>query len=76
MMSQCQPGAALAVDREQFAQKITQALSEHANVRILREEIENIPEDTVSIIATGPLTSPTLSEAIIQLTRSKKSLLL
>ena len=64
-------GAALAVDREQFAQKITQALSEHPNVRILREEIHVIPEDAVCIIATGPLTSPTLSEAIIQYTRSK-----
>ncbi len=64
-------GAALAVDRDLFAQKITQALSEHPNVRILREEIHDIPEDAVSIIATGPLTSPTLSEAITQLTRSK-----
>ncbi len=64
-------GAALAVDREQFAQKITQALSEHPNVRILREEIHDIPEDAVCIIATGPLTSPKLSEAITQLTRSK-----
>ncbi len=64
-------GSALAVDREKFAQKITQALSEHPNVRILREEIEDIPEDTVCIIATGPLTSPKLSEAIMQFTRSK-----
>jgi len=64
-------GSALAVDREQFAQKITQALTEHPNVRILREEIQGIPEDAVCIIATGPLTSPKLSEAITQLTRSK-----
>ena len=64
-------GTALAVDREQFAQKITQTLTEHPNVRILREEIQDIPEDAVCIIATGPLTSPKLSEAIIQLTRSK-----
>ncbi len=64
-------GAALAVDREQFSQKITQALSEHPNVRILREEIHDIHENAVCIIATGPLTSPTLSEAITQYTRSK-----
>ena len=64
-------GAALAVDREQFAQKITQTLNEHPNVRILREEIHDIPQDGVCIIATGPLTSPKLSEAITQLTRSK-----
>jgi len=64
-------GAALAVDRDQFAKKITQALNEHPNVRILREEIHDIPDDAVCIIATGPLTSPKLSEAITQLTRSK-----
>ena len=64
-------GAALAVDREQFAQKITQTLNEHPNIRILREEIHDIPQDGVCIIATGPLTSPKLSEAITQLTRSK-----
>ncbi len=64
-------GAALAVDREQFAQKITQALTEHPNVRILREEIHDIPEHAICIIATGPLTSPKLSEAMTQLTRAK-----
>jgi len=64
-------GTALAVDRDQFAQKITQILTAHPNVQILREEIHDIPEDAICIIATGPLTSPKLSEAIIQLTRSK-----
>ncbi len=64
-------GTALAVDREQFARKVTQALTEHPNVRILREEIQEIPEDALCIIATGPLTSPKLSEAIIQFTQSK-----
>ena len=64
-------GTALAVDREQFARRVTQALTEHPNVRILREEIQEIPEDALCIIATGPLTSPKLSEAIIQLTQSK-----
>ena len=64
-------GTALAVDRDQFARKVTQALTEHPNVTILREEIQEIPEDTLCIIATGPLTSPKLSEAIIQLTQSK-----
>ncbi len=64
-------GMALAVDREKFAQKITQALTEHPNVKILREEVHDIPEDALCIIATGPLTSPKLSETIIQLTQSK-----
>lgn len=64
-------GAALAVDREQFASTITQALSEHPNIKILREEIQDIPTDGLCIIASGPLTSPKLSEAIIHLTQSK-----
>jgi methylenetetrahydrofolate--tRNA-(uracil-5-)-methyltransferase len=64
-------GTALAVDRDQFARKVTQALTEHPNVKILREEIQEIPEDALCIIATGPLTSPKLSEAIIQITQSK-----
>jgi methylenetetrahydrofolate--tRNA-(uracil-5-)-methyltransferase len=64
-------GTALAVDRDQFAHKVTQTLTEHPNVKILREEIQEIPEDALCIIATGPLTSPKLSEAIIQLTQSK-----
>jgi len=64
-------GMALAVDRELFSQKITEALSGHPNIRILREEIHDIPEDALCVIATGPLTSPKLSEAIRQLTQSK-----
>ena len=64
-------GAALAVDREQFSARITQTLSEHPGIKILREEIHDIHADAVCIIATGPLTSPKLSEAIIQLTQSK-----
>jgi len=64
-------GTALAVDRDQFARKVTQALTEHPNIKILREEIHEIPEDALCIIATGPLTSPKLSEAIIQFTQSK-----
>lgn len=63
-------GSALAVDREQFSFKITQALESHPNVRILREEITEIPTDCLCIIATGPLTSDKLSQAIAQLTHS------
>ncbi len=64
-------GSALAVDRDQFAQKITQTLESHPNIRILREEITEIPADCVCIIATGPLTSDKLAAAIRQLTQSK-----
>jgi methylenetetrahydrofolate--tRNA-(uracil-5-)-methyltransferase len=64
-------GSALAVDRDQFAQKITQALDGHPNIRILREEIAEIPADCVCIIATGPLTSDKLAAAIQRLTHSR-----
>ena len=64
-------GSALAVDREQFATKITQALDAHPNIRIVREEMTEIPTDADTIIATGPLTSDALSAAIGQLTHEK-----
>ena len=63
-------GSALAVDRDQFSLKITQALESHQNVRILHEEITEIPTDCLCIIATGPLTSDKLSAAIRAVTQS------
>ncbi len=63
-------GSALAVDRDQFSLKITQALEGHPNVRILHEEIAEIPTDCLCIIATGPLTSDKLSAAIRAVTQS------
>ncbi len=63
-------GSALAVDRDQFSLKITQALESHPNVRILHEEIAEIPTDCLCIIATGPLTSDKLSAAIRAVTQS------
>ncbi len=64
-------GSALAVDRELFAQRVTQALESHPNVRIIREEIKDIPTDCVCVIATGPLTSDNLTTAIRDLTHSR-----
>lgn len=59
-------GGALAVDRELFAQLVTEALSTHPNIRIIREEMPDIP-NTPTIIASGPLTSPALAQSIAQL---------
>ena len=64
-------GSALAVDREQFSFKITQALEGHPNIRILHEEVTEIPTECLCILATGPLTSDKLSQAIAQLTHTK-----
>jgi methylenetetrahydrofolate--tRNA-(uracil-5-)-methyltransferase len=63
-------GAALAVDRELFARTVTQAIHEHPLITLSREEITSIPaatDESPVIIATGPLTSPALSAAIVQL---------
>src|SRR5262245_57279569 len=63
-------GGALAVDRDGFSAAITAALEAHPLVTIVREEIGGLPPDAWDsvIIATGPLTSPALAEAIAQRT--------
>ena len=61
-------GAALAVDRIKFAEFITEKIEEHPRIEIVRQEITTIPEDQVSIIATGPLTSDALTASIMRLT--------
>ena len=57
-------GGALAVDREAFAEAVTARLSAHDNVSVSHEEITELPQDGHWIIATGPLTSGKLAEAI------------
>ena len=56
-------GGALAVDREVFAERVTSLIEGHPNIRVIREEIHEIPTSPV-IIATGPLTSPGLSKSL------------
>ena len=63
-------GGALAVDRDGFAQAVTARLEAHPLITIAREEVAGLPPadwDSV-ILATGPLTSPALSAAILDLT--------
>jgi methylenetetrahydrofolate--tRNA-(uracil-5-)-methyltransferase len=63
-------GGALAVDRDGFAEAVTARLEAHPLVTIAREEVAGLPPadwDSV-IVATGPLTSPALSDAILALT--------
>lgn len=61
-------GAALSVDRIKFAELITERIEAHPNIDIVREEITSIPDDTVTIIATGPLTSDALTAEIMRFT--------
>jgi methylenetetrahydrofolate--tRNA-(uracil-5-)-methyltransferase len=63
-------GAALAVDRERFAQAVTDAVSRHPRITIVREEVTRVPGDPSMfplVIATGPLTSAALSADIAAL---------
>jgi methylenetetrahydrofolate--tRNA-(uracil-5-)-methyltransferase len=57
-------GMALAVDRDRFAAQVTEAISGEPGIELVREEMREIPKDGVVIVASGPLTSPSLSESI------------
>lgn len=60
-------GGALAVDRHEFAAYVTDRVKQHPNVTVINEEITQIPEGP-TVISTGPLTSPALSEQLKALT--------
>jgi methylenetetrahydrofolate--tRNA-(uracil-5-)-methyltransferase len=64
-------GHALAVDRENFATKVTEAISAEPNIKVIRQEFAQIKEnDGLTVIATGPLTSDALSDEIGRLSGS------
>jgi methylenetetrahydrofolate--tRNA-(uracil-5-)-methyltransferase len=67
--SQVPAGQALAVDREAFSHAVQDALDTCANIELVREEITEIPS-SLSIIASGPLTSPSLAQSISRFTRT------
>ncbi len=60
-------GGALAVDRHEFAAKVTNTVKNHENVTVINEEVTEIP-DGPTVIATGPLTSADLSKQLKELT--------
>jgi methylenetetrahydrofolate--tRNA-(uracil-5-)-methyltransferase len=64
--NQVPAGGALAVDRDGFSEAVTKAISEHPLITVVREEVDGLPprEWDLAIIATGPLTSPSLAAAI------------
>lgn len=65
-------GGALAVDREAFSSYVTNRIEQHNNIELIRKEIKEIPvkADQPTIIATGPLSSPSISESIARLVKS------
>ncbi|WP_088005915.1 FADH(2)-oxidizing methylenetetrahydrofolate--tRNA-(uracil(54)-C(5))-methyltransferase TrmFO [Indiicoccus explosivorum] len=60
-------GGALAVDRHEFAGAVTEKVRNHPLVEVINEEVTDIPQG-ITIIATGPLTSPALAEKVRTLT--------
>jgi methylenetetrahydrofolate--tRNA-(uracil-5-)-methyltransferase len=58
------------VDRSRFAAAVTSAVIGHPRIRVVREEVKDVFEDAIVIVATGPLTAPALSERIGALTGS------
>jgi len=67
-------GSALAVDRDGFSEYIRKALIDTGNVEVIREEVEKLPIDSDEkwIIATGPLTSDSLSHSIMEVSGEDK----
>ena len=64
-------GHALAVDREQFSARVTEAISREPLIEIRREEVTRINENELTIIATGPLTSDSLANEIARLSTAR-----
>ena len=57
-------GSALAVDRNKFSEFITQKIKNHPNIEVIEGEVFEIPQDEITVVASGPLTSDALSEDI------------
>lgn len=66
-MTRVPAGGALAVDRTGFSQLVTDHIKDNSNIEIINEEVENVPEDGIVVVASGPLTSEKLSHSIIKL---------
>ncbi|MDD3845523.1 MAG: methylenetetrahydrofolate--tRNA-(uracil(54)-C(5))-methyltransferase (FADH(2)-oxidizing) TrmFO [Syntrophorhabdaceae bacterium] len=60
-------GKALVVDRDRFAERLTEMVADNPGIRLVREEVRRIP-DGIVIVASGPLTSPPLAEELGSLT--------
>ena len=61
-------GSALAADRDVFSAEVEKHLKQNENIEIVRERIDVVPGDGLTIIATGPLTAATLADSIIERT--------
>ena len=57
-------GRALAVDRDAFARRITETLTAHPRIEVVRERVATVPDDALVVLATGPLTDPALAREL------------
>jgi len=64
-------GGALAVDRDGFAKQVTEKINSHPRISLKRKEITRIPREGIVIVASGPLTSASLSKDIVKITGKK-----
>lgn len=64
-------GGALAVDREKFSEEVTKAIKTNKNIEVINEEVTQIPNEGIVVIASGPLTSDALTMAIKDITKDE-----
>ena len=67
-VTQVPAGGALAVNRYDFSQYITEKIKSHPNINVIEKEVTQIPEDELTIIATGPLTDGEFAKSVSELT--------
>lgn len=60
-------GGALAVDRNRFSQLVTDLIRKNENIEIINEEVKQLPSEGITVLASGPLTSESLSRSIMEL---------
>ena len=65
-------GSSLAVDREGFSSYITDKIRTHPNIEVIEKEVTELPDAGIAVVASGPLTSELLSEAIGRFIGGKK----
>ena len=61
-------GSALAVNRDEFSDYITTKIKSHPNITVINEEVTRIDTDSITVVASGPLTSEALADAISEIT--------
>lgn len=60
-------GGALAVNRDEFSLAVTNAVKNHPNIKVIETEVTDVPTDGITVIASGPLTSETLANKILDM---------